>query len=76
MAADWNKNILYITDEGHHGDSGGTLVAVNLNTLEQTIIKDQIKGADGIWHDAITNRLYVMVIMYQLLMLHHVILIK
>jgi len=59
MAFDEARGILYVTDEGKGSEEGGTLLAINVATKEQTLIKDQIPWADGCWYDSETDLLYV-----------------
>jgi sugar lactone lactonase YvrE len=59
MAFDEANGVLYVTDEGKGSDEGGTLLAINVATREQTLIKDHIPGADGCWFDPSTGLLFV-----------------
>lgn len=59
LAYDYERNVLYCTDEGTGSDEGGTITALDLSTNIQTTIKDFVPGADGAWMDNENKLLYV-----------------
>lgn len=59
LAYDYERNVLYFTDEGTGSDEGGTITAFDLSTNIQTTIKDFVPGADGAWMDNENKLLYV-----------------
>jgi sugar lactone lactonase YvrE len=50
--------MFYYADEGGAGVPGA-LYGVNSTTYEEEIIKDEVDGADGLWHDAVHGKLYL-----------------
>jgi len=59
LSADWAHNTLFYTDEGTGSEEGGTLVAVDVATGQESLIKDNLPLPDGLWFDSLTNKLYV-----------------
>jgi hypothetical protein len=59
MVHDAGAGIIYYTDAGGLGSSSGALYAVNEATLEETTVKDGLDGADGLWLDRETGKLYL-----------------
>jgi hypothetical protein len=54
MAADWDRGVLYCTDE-----IATSVIAVSIRDGSVTTISKDVSGADGAWFDAATGKLYV-----------------
>ena len=59
LQGDFARNMLYYTDEGTGSEEGGTLRSINLDTATESIVKDHIDMADGLWYDVKTDLMYV-----------------
>jgi len=59
LQGDFRTNTLYYTDEGTGSEEGGTLRSINLDTATESIVKDHIDMADGLWYDVDTQLMYV-----------------
>jgi len=58
LVSDAGHGMIYYTDAGGGGVSGA-LYAINSTSLKETIVKDRLDGADGLWIDRDTTKLYV-----------------
>lgn len=59
LTCDWVFNNCYFTDEGTGSEEGGSVTSINVKTKVQTVIRNQIPGADGAWIDVSSKKLYV-----------------
>ena len=58
MAGDWQRGVLYCTDEGV-SSGNGTVVSIDIKTGVAALIKDDIGGADGAWFDEKNSILFI-----------------
>jgi hypothetical protein len=54
MAADWDRGVLYCTDE-----KASAVIAVSTRDGSITTLSKDVSGADGAWFDASSGKLYI-----------------